>query len=297
MKTAIYARKSTDDNERIPENRSTARQIQHAKTFATNQGWLVCEEHVYVDDAKSGADFMRRDGLLRLLNSLKHFDVIVMSELSRLGREQLQTSKVLADIQAKSVRIFFYLTGEELVYEKAIDKFLVSAVAFAAEVEREKASQRSRDALARKAEKGFNTGGSCYGYDNVTISGTNGSGDQVRSHTDYRINQDEVNILMGMFQMYRDGFGLTRIAKTLNGDFKYHEENLKYFDGRTPHSPASGTKKGTGSWAPSSIHAMLRNERVTSERYLGGSTEKSTRVGVRSESGKRSLCRRFVGTW
>ena len=83
------------------------------------------------------------------------------------GAKWLYTATVLGQIRAAGVRIWFYLTNEELKFDSATDKFMVSAVAFAAELEREKASQRSRDALLRKAEHGFNTGGRVYGYDNV----------------------------------------------------------------------------------------------------------------------------------
>ena len=100
-----------------------------------------------------------------MLNHLRSFDYIVISELSRLGRESQYTSMMLEQIRAAGVRIWCYLTNEEFKLEAAIDKFMVSAVAFAAELEREKASQCSRHALLRKAERGFNTGGRVYGYE------------------------------------------------------------------------------------------------------------------------------------
>jgi len=38
----------------------------------------VDEEHVYVDDGISGAEYVQRPGLLRLLDHLRQFDVLVM---------------------------------------------------------------------------------------------------------------------------------------------------------------------------------------------------------------------------
>lgn len=181
MKAAIYARKSNDDD-RAEENKSVTRQVDNAKAFAEKQGWTI-------DDGISGAEFKNRPALLRLLNDLRDFDVIVMSELSRLGRDQTQTAGALASIYAKERRVFFYLTDEEVKFDTAIDKFLVGAVSFAAEIEREKASQRSRDALGRKAAKGYNTGGIVYGYDNVVMEAANASGEKIRSHTEYRVNE------------------------------------------------------------------------------------------------------------
>src|SRR5688500_18381 len=125
LRAAIYARRSQDETERNVENRSVTRQVDRAKTFALSKGWTVSDEQVYVDDGISGAEFKRRPGLLRMLNHLKQFDVVVMSELSRLGREQTQTAQLLAEIYGKGRKVFFYLTDEELRFKTAVDKFMV----------------------------------------------------------------------------------------------------------------------------------------------------------------------------
>src|SRR5919112_6884464 len=71
MIAAIYARKSTDQNGISDEEKSVTRQIEHAKAYAVKKGWTVAEEHIYVDDGISGAEFVKRPGLLRLMNALK----------------------------------------------------------------------------------------------------------------------------------------------------------------------------------------------------------------------------------
>jgi site-specific DNA recombinase len=284
MKTAIYARKSTDDNDKILDNKSITRQVDRSIAYAESKGWTVAEENTFLDDGVSGAEFKNRPGLLRMLNHLSEFDVIVMSELSRLGREMSQTSTVLAQIHAAGVRIYFYLTDDELKFDKAIDKFMVSATAFAAELEREKASQRSRDALFRKAEKGYNAGGRVYGYDNVPVYATSSNGQQVKSHTDYKINEEEAKVINAIFRMYADGFGLGTITKTLNQDPQYHDKNVEYFGGRLPPSPW----KGTGSWAPSSVREILHRERYTG-KVPYGEYRKTLRGGTRVREKQESF--------
>src|SRR3989442_8696927 len=49
------------------------------------------------------------------------------------------------------VRVFFYLEDRERTLDSALDKAMLSLSNFAAEFEREKARQRTHDALARKA--------------------------------------------------------------------------------------------------------------------------------------------------
>ena len=36
----------------------------------TQKGWRVAEEHIYVDDGVSGAEFVKRPGLARLMSAL-----------------------------------------------------------------------------------------------------------------------------------------------------------------------------------------------------------------------------------
>jgi DNA invertase Pin-like site-specific DNA recombinase len=191
LKAAIYARKSTDDSNRNPENKSVTRQMDNAKTYAQTKGWTVDERHIYVDDGISGAEFHNRPGLKRLLNDLKQFDVVIMSEVSRLGRDMLRNAVVIDEIVAKGRRLFYYLSNEEEKADTPEQRVMVTLKSYAAEVEREKASQRSRDALERKAQKGYNTGGVVYGYDNAPRFGTSPGGEPVKSHTDYTVNTEQ----------------------------------------------------------------------------------------------------------
>jgi site-specific DNA recombinase len=170
MLTAIYARKSTDQDDRADEAKSVTRQVDHARAYAERKGWTVAPDHVYVDDGISGAEFVKRPGLAALLNALRPrplFGALVMSEESRLGREQIETAYVLKQITDAGVRVFFYLEDRERTLDSALDKITLSLANFAAEVEREKARQRTRDAMQRKAARGHVAGGKVYGYRNV----------------------------------------------------------------------------------------------------------------------------------
>src|SRR5262245_6416112 len=117
MICSIYARKSTDQSGVSDDARSTARQVESAHTYAERKGWTVDQAHVYVDDGISGAIFAAgRPGLARLLNALSPrppFQVLVMSQESRLGREQIEAAYVLKRITDAGVRVWFYLSDQE----------------------------------------------------------------------------------------------------------------------------------------------------------------------------------------
>src|SRR5258705_262129 len=138
MIAGVYCRKSNEQNGVADEAKSVTRQIEHAKAYATKKGWQADEHSVYVDDCISGAEFSNRPGFVRLMNSLKpraSFDVLVVSELSRLGREQLETGYAVKQLSQAGVKIFSYLEDREILLDTPTDKFLMSAVSFAAEIE------------------------------------------------------------------------------------------------------------------------------------------------------------------
>jgi site-specific DNA recombinase len=139
------------------------------------------------------------------------------------------------------VRLFYYVSDEEVTLNDATAKFMVSVRNFAAELEREKIASRVREHLMTKARRGYNAGGRCYGYDNVEVR----EGDQ-RVRVEYAINSEQATIVREIFENYGNGWGLKRIVKDLNA--------------RKIVPPSAG-KRGTGSWSPSAVHAMLRRER------------------------------------
>jgi len=241
MIAAVYSRKSTDQAAVSDEQKSVARQIEHARAYAAAKGWTVADEHVYVDDGISGAEFAKRPGFLRLMNALKprpSFQVLVMSEESRLGRESIETAYALKQLITADVRVFFYLEDRERTLDSPTDKIMLSLTAFADELEREKARQRVTDAMIRKAKRGHVTGGRLFGYDNVEVLGPDGR----RSHVERRVNEVEAAVVRRIFSLCATGYGLKTIAKTLNAD----------------GAPSPRAQQGRSqTWAPTSVREAL----------------------------------------
>jgi hypothetical protein len=89
---AIFARKSTDPGV-VDAEKPVPHQVEQAKAYAARQGWVVDERNIFVDDGVSGAEFVKRPGLIRLLGLLTPrapFQRLIMSEESRPGREQIE---------------------------------------------------------------------------------------------------------------------------------------------------------------------------------------------------------------
>jgi site-specific DNA recombinase len=241
MIAAIYPRKSTEQNGVADEQKSIARQIDHARQYAARKGWTVDESAIFVDDGISGAEFAGRPGFVRLMNALKPrapFQVLVMSEESRLGREAIETAYALKQLVTAGVRVFFYLEDRERTLDSPSDKIMMSLTAFADELEGEKARQRTYDAMQRKAKAGHVTGGRTFGYSNVDCPGPDGK----RAYVTREINPVEAAVVRRIFDLYRRGYGLRHITLTLNAE----------------HAPSPRAQQGRpNAWAPSSVREVL----------------------------------------
>lgn len=258
MLAAIYARKSTSQDGVADDQKSVTRQVEHARQYATRKGWVIDEAHVYLDDGVSGAEFAGRPGFLRLMNALRPqpaFQVLVMSEESRLGREAIETAYALKQIVTAGVRVFFYLEDRERTLDGATDKIMLSLATFADELERERARQRTYDAMSRKAKAGHVTGGRTFGYDNIDVAGPNGT----RAYVVQQINETEAAIVRRIFDLAAGGAGLKAICKTLNAE-----------RAKSPRAQRGRSH----SWAPSSVKAVLNRETYRGQRIWNRSRKR-----------------------
>lgn len=261
MRAAIYARKSTEQVGLGEEEKSVTRQIDHAKLYAAKKGWLVSDEHIFVDDGISGAEFVKRPGFIRLMNALKPrpaFQFLVMSEESRLGREQIETAYALKSIMDAGVRVFFYLEDRERTLDSALDKMMLSLTGFASEMERERAKQRTYDAMLRKAKAGHVTGGKVFGYDNKDITSADGH----RLHVLRVVNPVEAAIVRQIYDLYASGLGIGRIAKLLNAE------------------GVQAARQSARGWAPSAVREILHRPLYKGE-IVWNQRQKIVRGGTR----------------
>ena len=144
-------------------------------------------------------------------------------------------------------------------------EFTLSLTAYADELEREKARQRTYDAMLRKARAGHVTGGRCFGYDNVRANG----------HVERRINETEAAVVRGIFELCAAGYGMKATAKQLNAE----------------GAPSPRAQQGRSqSWAPSSVRTVLFRD-----LYRGVITWNRTRK--RDQWGQKHQTDRPEGEW
>lgn len=253
MHAAIYARRSTEEHQAA----SLDVQLEEAKRYIASKGWTLGDEHIFIEDAVSRAEFKKRPALIRMLNAARDgaFGIVVTRDETRLGGDVNRTGLLIQDLLESGVALYYYFTDERVTLDGAVAKFVVAARNFAAELEREKIAQRTREHLMVKARRGLNAGGRVFGYDNCRTDG----------RVEYKINVEQAEIVREIFRRRHDGEGYRAIAIKLNE--------------RGVQPPRAG-KRGTGSWSPSAIRAMLSNEKYVGI-FVYGKHEKAYRGGTK----------------
>ena len=142
-----YIRVSTDrqsaDNQRFEIERFCA----------TNK--VVIDQ--WIEETKSGVQLPEKRLLGSLIDGAKTGDLIVCSELSRLGRSLFMLMSILNNLLLNGVKIWTikdnYRLGNDIQA-----KILAFAFSLSAEIERNLISQRTKEALARKRSEGVRLG-------------------------------------------------------------------------------------------------------------------------------------------
>lgn len=107
----------------------------------------------WIEETISGTKDYDKRRLGRLLRRVGKDDIIICSELSRLGRNLFMIMEILNICMTKECRVWTikdnYRLGEDIQ-----SKVLAFAFGLSAEIERNLISQRTREALARKKAEG-----------------------------------------------------------------------------------------------------------------------------------------------
>ncbi len=107
----------------------------------------------WIEETISSKKKLEQRKLSVLLKNLKKNDILIISELSRLGRSLMEIMTILNSLMEKSVKVFAIKEGYELG-NNINSKVLAFAFGLSAEIERQLISQRTKEALARKKSEG-----------------------------------------------------------------------------------------------------------------------------------------------
>ena len=142
MKVIVYARVSTDKQE-------TAQQMRTVNEWLRSHNMEATE--VVEDDGVSGGVSYRDRKLGKIIvPELEFGDVLVVAELSRLGRSMNDISKLVNDeLKPRGVRLVVVNMGIDLNCGgmRAIDQMIIQSMAFSAQMEKELIQERTQSAI------------------------------------------------------------------------------------------------------------------------------------------------------
>jgi site-specific DNA recombinase len=265
LRCGAYARYSSDRQSPA----SIQDQLRMCREHAESKGWLFLEEHVYIDEAMSGAG-ADRPGFVAMCQSAfrtpRPFDVLLLDDTSRLSRNRGETAILFERFNFLDIRIVAVSQGIDSNDEQA--DVLLSVHGLVDSLYIKELAKKTHRGLEGRALNGFHTGGRCYGYDNV----------KDEAGVRQRVNGKEAETVRRIFEIAADGGSLKTIAKTLN------------HDGIAPARPRAGKRYAT--WCPTAIREMLRRE-----LYIGRIVWNRSRFIKQPGTNKRVRRERPTSEW
>ena len=132
-----------------------------------------------------------------LIERMHEDDILIVSELSRLGRSLLEVMSILHTLMEKEVKVF--TTKERMKLGNNISsKVLAFAFSLSAEIERSMISSRTKEALARKKSEGKRLGRPKGKLSAVTK--LSGKDDLIREYLDKKI---PVSVIARLLNVHR----------------------------------------------------------------------------------------------
>ena len=171
-------------------------QKQGVDDFAKKKGWNI-DEYI-ADDGVSGSKDYHKRQLGKLLEKVKPKDVIIASEISRLGRDLLMVMEILNHCMKSEVVVYTvkdnYKLGDDVQ-----SKVLAFAFGLSAEIERKMIQARTKEGLQLRVKKGILLGRPPCSYKAV----------ELRALEDVKEK---------VIEQYKIGVSVRRLAQNFNSD-------------------------------------------------------------------------------
>jgi site-specific DNA recombinase len=250
---AVYTRFSSDRQ----RDSSTHDQFRNCDRRLTAER-LQLHKH-YADEAISGTT-TDRPGYQEMLADADagKFQVLLIDDLSRLGRDQVETERAIRRLEFRGVRILAVSDGYDSTSKAR--KIHRGAKNLVNEIYIDDLREKTHRGLEGQALRKYSAGGKAYGFKGVPVfdpARADAHGIQAIFGYKREIHPEQAEIVREIFQRTIDGDGLKGIASDLNAR----------------GIPAPGAtwnrkkRRKDGKWLASAVRAILENELYTG-RYV-----------------------------
>lgn len=244
MRVATYCRFSSKKQRET----SIEDQQRNCEQYAARQGWKIGVH--YEDKAISGKD-ADRPGYLRMLADAKEraFDVLLVDDLSRLGRDEMETKHAIHRLKFYGVRLIGVSDGVDTASKG--HKIQVGFTALKNDIFLDDLKEKIERGMTGQALKGYSCGGKPYGYKPRPIYSPTEKDAYDRPAVvavERVIDDEQAKWARFIYEKYADGWSPRRIANELNA--------------RQVPSPGSTWKREVrrcSGWVGSSVSSILNN--------------------------------------
>lgn len=231
IKVAAYARVSTDSYDQLL---SLETQKEHYENYIkANPSWDYVG--LYFDEGISGTKVEKRASLIRLLRDceLGKIDRVITKSISRFSRNTINCLEMVRKLT--SLGIYIYFEKENIDTEHMSSELMLSILSSIAESESKSISDNIKWSIKNKFKEGtYIIQSPPYGYKNI-------NGKMVKV-------PEEAKVVKEIFKLALNGNGAHTIAKLIN------EKGF--------------TTRKKCKWHPSTIRAILKNEKYTGDALL-----------------------------
>lgn len=262
-RATMYLRLSKEDNDGAVESMSITNQKDLIRAYVDGKDDIeIVSERI--DDGYSGGNFERPSFQLMMEDVKKGIvDCIIVKDLSRLGREYIETGVYLREIFPKfGVRFISVVENIDSSKDAKVGEQLeVTLRTMMNDSYSYDIAQKTRTALQTKRDKGQFIGANViYGYK--------------RSENDRNslvIDEYPAKIVRDIFAMKKSGYSAASIAEALNEKAVLSPNEYKKSQG-IPVPKGGFTDKEDGKWSATTIIRFLKNEIYTGTLVQGKQT-------------------------
>lgn len=250
-KTAVYARLSTEDlDEDTLDN-----QIYLLKSFVGEKTDMVLVD-IYADNGFSGTNFERPE-FTRLMNDVKTGKVncIVVKDLSRLGRNYIETGNLIENVfPFLNVRFIAVTDNFDTNEGGGVENMVASFKNLVNDVYAKDISRKIITAFRTKQKNGEYIGlVAPYGYLK-----------SAENKNKFVIDEKTAPAVKKIFELYASGYGLDRIARIMNESDYDCPRKYRYSIGITKSDRYKNSK-----WGRTTINTVLTNRAYIGDMVQG----------------------------
>ena len=250
-KTAVYARLSTEDlDEDTLDN-----QIYLLKSFVGEKTDMVLVD-IYADNGFSGTNFERPE-FTRLMNDVKTGKVncIVVKDLSRLGRNYIETGNLIENVfPFLNVRFIAVTDNFDTNEGGGVENMVASFKNLVNDVYAKDISRKIITAFRTKQKNGEYIGlVAPYGYLK-----------SAENKNKFVIDEKTAPAVKKIFELYAGGYGLDRIARIMNESDYDCPRKYRYSIGITKSDRYKNSK-----WGRTTINTILTNRAYIGDMVQG----------------------------